>query len=79
MTRPKLFLAPHTTLRGNRAHEWRGTSAAIRSSATPAVRGTTSGQVPPERRAGAFWAWLVSLTREAARGQAFRPGGRVGW
>ena len=79
MTRPKLFLAPHTTLRGNRAHEWRG---------------TTSGQVPPERRAGSLepdevrrhrsaarvWAWLVSLTREAARtGSPFRPGGRAGW
>ena len=64
MNRPKLFLAPHTTLRGNRAHEWRG---------------TTSGQVPPERRAGAFWAWLVSLTREAARGHLVRPGGRAGW
>ena len=66
MTRPKLFLAPHTTLRGNRAHEWRG---------------TTGGQaIAPERRAGSFWLWLVNLTREAARtGSTFRPGGRCGW
>ena len=66
MTRPKLFLAPVDTLRGNRAHEWRGTTGKL-----------------PERRsadAGAFWAWLVNLTREAARtGSPFRPGGRCGW
>ena len=66
MTRPKLFLAPHTTLRGNRAHEWRGTTG------RPNPR--------PQADKRAFWDWLVNLTREAARtGSPFRPGGRAGW
>lgn len=64
--RPKLFLVSHVTPRGNRAMEWSG---------------TTAGKlpVPVERRRGQFWAWLVGLAREAARGPMFRPGGRAGW
>jgi len=65
VTRPKLFLVPVDTLRGNRAHEWH-----------------SAGPLPkprPQADKGAFWRWLVNLTREAARGQAFRPGGRAGW
>ena len=66
MTRPKLFLVPVDTLRGNRAHEWHGTTGA------PERR--------ESRRRGDFWLWLVNLTREAARtGSQVRPGGRAGW
>lgn len=66
MTRPKLFLVPVDTLRGNRAHEWHG----------------ATGKLPerPQADKRAFWDWLVSLTREAARtGSQVRPGGRAGW
>ena len=72
-TKPKLFLAPVDTLRGNRAHEWRGTTARLaRERCVPAPR--------PQADKRAFWLWLVNLTREAARtGSPFRPGGRASW
>ncbi len=73
MTRPKLFLAPVDTLRGNRAHEWKGTG--------PRVSAVSPCPERADRRAeaGVFWRWLTNLTREAARGHLVRPGGRAGW
>jgi len=69
VSRPKLFLVPVDTLRGNRAHEW----------------SSTTGKLPvrPQADKRAFWDWLsrlAEITREAARtGSQVRPGGRAGW
>lgn len=57
MFRPKLYLARVETLRGNVAHEWRGTTCRA-----------PARTVAPERRAGAFWAWLQSLARAGRAG-----------
>lgn len=67
--KPKLYLVPVATLRGNVAHEWRAAGP------LPAAS---------ERRAnaGAFWRWLARLTvaaRERARGSLLLPSGRAGW
>ena len=70
MSRPKLFLAPHTTLRGNVGHEWKGTAGRRVSAPAPC---------PARADKLRFWVWLANLTREVGRGHLVRPGGRAGW
>jgi len=88
--KPKLYLVPVSTLRGNVAHEWRAAgplpSASERSrdwrNAGSFARIGPEGHIAEERRRGQFWTWLARLTgaaRERARGSLLLPGGRAGW